>query len=1044
LAGAAGEGEGYLWRVDTEGEFEKISVVENLLPGVERTTKYTIPASGDSSLLPPVFQNANLYRFHLDFLAAEFSQRFPGLTHPEYLALVERRATRSYFAGVVYRFSAEGGPIYGFDVFTAGGDPDELPRLEEVRWIHGQLQPAFGLDTIAYSPSRADAIRNAEEWIDPGFPVHFGFGGGLPEFIPYTRGESYGRLRVLTPEEFEEANEVGTIVWQDIVILQEAPSDIEGVVAGVITGEIQGELSHLAIRTARRGTPNAYLRDGYDQYREDSGKLVHLQVKADGIEIQEASPEEAGEWWDAHRPRLEEIPPVDPDHDSLDAVWEISSPELQVARYGGKASNFAQLQRLLDEKHRVRAFVIPFSYYLRFLEANTAPSLQEPGRRVSLGRYIEELLSDPQFRSDPRRRYAELDSLRRMIKNGEVDESTVKKIALRIEAVFGSRDFPVRFRSSSNVEDLIEFNGAGLYESTSACAADDLDEDEDGPSHCDLFHSSEWGIARALRQVWGSLWNYRAFEEREYYQIDQRRAAMAILVSEAVLDEECNGVAFTGNPSVRGDRRFLINVQLGEIEVVHPDPGVVAEKDILEMEKGSVKRIIRARPSSLAAGGEWVLDDERLRELGAAMATVEGNFQVDPGSHGADEVLLDFEFKVDRRGQLRIKQVRPFLIPEFGNPVPEFHLQVPEGTEMCGSFLEGRKARDVLAAKAILGFRGGTQVLRADGTGTADLVEWIQLGPEGPRFPARGPGVWHALFRANMNGFEFSMVQEFDFPGEPVRLNVETLALPASSPREVLLDPESLTWGISPLLFHCRVEFGDPPDVLRDVPILPCNLDHLPLWLVDVEFAGGHGVQGVHLEERFHDLDVATGPAELVRARVAFAGEERTVTDYWRLVYSGIRHNEDLEHWILFDPAVHLEGIGEAGGLAVRAGSPPGASLLDGALEELAPLEILAFDRREEGASPIPRFRRGDANSSGELTITDGILILRHVFEGKPLACPDAGDIDDWGTVDIDDALLLLFYLFFDFDPPAPPGPDHCGADNMPDDLPECDGKGCS
>ena len=138
-----GEGEAYLYRIASTADFERLSVPENFLPGVDRVTKFIVPARDDPSLLPPVFQNVNLYRRHEQFLAAEFPERFPGLDGEEYLALVERRTTRSYFAGVLYRFARAGPPAYGFDVFTLSEDPSELPLQSEVLSIFQRLSSVF-------------------------------------------------------------------------------------------------------------------------------------------------------------------------------------------------------------------------------------------------------------------------------------------------------------------------------------------------------------------------------------------------------------------------------------------------------------------------------------------------------------------------------------------------------------------------------------------------------------------------------------------------------------------------------------------------------------------------------------------------------------------------------------------------------------------------------------------------------------------------------------------------------------------------------------
>ena len=81
---------------------------------------------------------------------------------------------------------------------------------------------------------------------------------------------------------------------------------------------------------------------------------------------------------------------------------------------------------------------------------------------------------------------------------------------------------------------------------------------------------------------------------------------------------------------------------------------------------------------------------------------------------------------------------------------------------------------------------------------------------------------------------------------------------------------------------------------------------------------------------------------------------------------------------------------------------------------------------------------------SGNVSLTDAILLIRYNFYGETIRCPDAGDIDDIGTAGVDDAILLLGYLFFGLDAPVDPGPDHCGEDVVGDDLPECEPGACN
>jgi hypothetical protein len=67
----------------------------------------------DESLIPVVFQDVNLHELHQDFLTEIFPERFPLLAVEAYEQLVARRATRSYFAGVLYRFREGGRRVTG-------------------------------------------------------------------------------------------------------------------------------------------------------------------------------------------------------------------------------------------------------------------------------------------------------------------------------------------------------------------------------------------------------------------------------------------------------------------------------------------------------------------------------------------------------------------------------------------------------------------------------------------------------------------------------------------------------------------------------------------------------------------------------------------------------------------------------------------------------------------------------------------------------------------------------------------------------------------
>ena len=81
-------------------------------------------------------------------------------------------------------------------------------------------------------------------------------------------------------------------------------------------------------------------------------------------------------------------------------------------------------------------------------------------------------------------------------------------------------------------------------------------------------------------------------------------------------------------------------------------------------------------------------------------------------------------------------------------------------------------------------------------------------------------------------------------------------------------------------------------------------------------------------------------------------------------------------------------------------------------------------------------FRRGDANTDGDVNLSDGIRILDFLFLGDwDLPCSDAGDADDDGVVNLGDSVHLFAFLFRGGRAPPAPGPLACGVDPTQDSL---------
>jgi hypothetical protein len=86
------------------------------------------------------------------------------------------------------------------------------------------------------------------------------------------------------------------------------------------------------------------------------------------------------------------------------------------------------------------------------------------------------------------------------------------------------------------------------------------------------------------------------------------------------------------------------------------------------------------------------------------------------------------------------------------------------------------------------------------------------------------------------------------------------------------------------------------------------------------------------------------------------------------------------------------------------------------------------------GFTYLAPFVRGDADLDRRVTLTDPLAILVHLFNGGPLDCLDAGDVNDDGELNLSDVLHALNYLFTGGPPPPPPHPD-TGIDPTTDDL---------
>jgi hypothetical protein len=252
--------------------------------------------------------------------------------------------------------------------------------------------------------------------------------------------------------------------------------------------------------------------------------------------------------------------------------------------------------------------------------------------------YFEQLSSSSQFQTDTLTREASLNTLHYLVGHGKVDSAFAAELDQLVGTIFA--DAKIRIRSSTNAEDLAEFNGAGLYDSVNAYA------------------QGSNAASSQIRKVWASLFNWRAYEERSFWNVDHRATRMGCGVETSYPDEQANGVLITQNIADMTVVGMYVNVQKGEVSVTNPTDGSIPE--VFSILPGPLGvEVLRQRFSSLSPDVA-LLSDKEVSDLYTASQLAQSHFaslyQKSPSS-----LILDLEFKFHGpERKLIIKQARPY------------------------------------------------------------------------------------------------------------------------------------------------------------------------------------------------------------------------------------------------------------------------------------------------------------------------------------------------------------------------------------------------
>ena len=634
-------------------------------PIVDRraSTKWLMPATPDAYLQELLFLNMNAYQLHWQFMAEAFPDAFPALTQRQYSRMVLDPVDREYFSGDMVEFIDGSSTVWGFTIWDDPADEDGILSQAQVGAIYAEIAQHVAMRPLVWVPNSNTQRQTAEGWTDSPFPIRT-VGDDL-RYEVYTQGTGIGRVQTFTSDELAQAQRDASFSYQDLLVLEQAPFDIERPIAGVVTGTRQGELSHLNLRAASRGTPNCYVADPLAAFESWDGQLVALTCGERGYTVRSADSAEAEAYWQSIRPEPVDVPTANnafADPVPLLAIQTRTATDRRsaVATFGSKGANLGALYQRTPAEIQLEGFVLPFYWYIEFVDNTTwQVDLGDGAAEHSFAATLDAWHDDPRFLTDALYRKRQLDDLNDAMRDANVDPVVLELLTTAIRDTWGREDVMVRFRSSSNAEDALAFNGAGLYDSTSACLADSLDSDDDGPSLCDPDQDRERTLERALKKVWASTWNVEAWEERDWYGIEHTAVAMGVLVNTRSKDEQANIVAFTGNPTADDDR-FVINAQFGEWDVVSAEPGVAPERILVTMtDDGTVETIERVSSSTMGPG--LVLSNEQVTALATQLDGIRDRWPIDEPPPADRTVLLDTEWKVLEDGRLIVKQIRPFL-----------------------------------------------------------------------------------------------------------------------------------------------------------------------------------------------------------------------------------------------------------------------------------------------------------------------------------------------------------------------------------------------
>ncbi len=600
--------------IQSRAEFDSLSVV------YDADTPYALPHvlfvidRLDKNRI--YYVNTKLYKFHKDFVNGTYLslERGQAFFENNYL-----KPNRRFIMGTI----AYQSPVRRWTFEFWEGD---LIPADQIKLASDIINKTF-FTPVAFKPNsnRQDEASAHIEGLQRVSQTEI---SKNQEYQPLNVAKGLGRIHVIP--KLDEHVEIG---FNEILVLDEVPVQLPPV-AGIITTKPSTPLSHINLLAKGWGIPNVYIKNAQELFKQYNGWWVEFDARRDAYSIKRADTNVLEEYQKRLKERLDVMKPR-----SDLSVTQLAGLNAQrassVIAYGAKSANLGELTHAHPPGFLVPSgFTIPFFYYDQFLKEN------------KLDDAIYQMLNDQKFVHDPAYRRAYLVRTRERFQQGTVNAELRAEMLRRLHAEFPGKG--VFARSSTNSEDLPNFNGAGLYTTVPNVRGDEQ-------------------LVEAIKTVWASVWNFEAYEARERAGIDHAKIYMAVLIQEGI-NSESSGVMITAdpfnreiNPINKGSIYISAKRGLG-MKVVEGQR--IAEQVVYRPIANAVQVLTRSEEDSLLifddhggikeipiSGERVVLTDEVVRRLAAAAESIKRIF------HGKDQ---DIEWAY-MKGQIYIVQSRPYI-----------------------------------------------------------------------------------------------------------------------------------------------------------------------------------------------------------------------------------------------------------------------------------------------------------------------------------------------------------------------------------------------